>query len=506
MGAVALSAGAGAAMTHIPRPYQTRTVADVLAAYAEGVRRVCVVAPPGAGKTTIGTMLAVELGGRGLWLADRIELIDQAAARLRDAGLDVACVSPQHAPDPWAPVQVASLDTLVARGLRPPAEWVVYDETHHICAETYSAVIGSYPDARLVGLTATPSRGDGKALTGYYDHLVIAASYSELLAAGHLVRCRRGGASEAEGYLGRGIAQEPLAAWQQMPEGPRQTIAFAPSVEDAHKWTAQFNAAGIPSACVEGNTSDDERRASLERFRAGELMVLWNVYCLTEGTDLPMVSCVLLARGVPGVEQFLQMTGRGLRPYPGKRDMRLIDLSGAYWLHGSPTADREYALDGRPIRLTGEPLKNCPQCGSCIPAAQNPCPDCGYEWPAVERPKLKIFDLALQWEIEQAGGIEHVSDEAKRREWDRLMALVETREKWSVGFARREYEKLFGEPPPAEWVSGADATVRVRELAKLLRVAAAKKYKPQWAAYRFKHLFHRWPSTAEMVAAKGAGG
>lgn len=494
-------------MTHIPRPYQTRTVADVLAAYAEGVRRVCVVAPPGAGKTTIGAeVVCAHPQARTLWLANRIELIDQAAARLRAAGLDVACISPRHAPDPWARVQVASLDTLTARGQRPPADLVVKDECHHAAAETYSAILESYPDARHLGLTATPQRQDGKALDGHYDRLVVAAHYSELLAAGHLVRCRRGGTSEAEGYLGNALAQHPLAAWQAMPEGPRQTFAFAPSVPKAHEWAAEFNAAGIPSACIEGNTNDDERTDMLARFRAGELRVLWNVYVLTEGTDIPSCSCVLLARGVSHVGAYLQITGRALRPHASKTDARLIDLSGAYWLHGSPTADREYALDGRPIRLTGEPLKNCPQCGSCIPAAQNPCPDCGYEWPAVERPKLKIFDLALQWEIEQAGGIEHVSDEAKRREWDRLMALVETREKWSVGFARREYEKLFGEPPPAEWVSGADATVRVRELAKLLRVAAAKKYKPQWAAYRFKHLFHRWPSTAEMVAARGAGG
>ena len=116
-------------MTHIPRPYQTRTVADVLAAYAEGVRRVCVVAPPGAGKTTIGAeVVCAHPQARTLWLANRIELIDQAAARLRAAGLDVACISPRHAPDPWAKVQVASLDTLTARGQRPPAEMVVKDE------------------------------------------------------------------------------------------------------------------------------------------------------------------------------------------------------------------------------------------------------------------------------------------------------------------------------------------------------------------------------------------
>lgn len=489
------------------RPHQVRASDDVSAAWLAGAHRVCLVMPTGAGKTRVGVELAGRVpperhpgrACRVLWATHRFELLDQAVAKLREAGADVGIISPRYAPDPWAPVQVASLDTLVARGLRPPADLVVLDECHHAGAETYADVLSAYADTLHLGLTATPQRRDGRALGAYYDHLVVGAQYSELIAAGHLVRCRVRRPAE---YLGSDIARSPLAEWQEY-GGGRLTFAFAPTVEQAHAFAAEFRAAGIASECIEGRTADDERDGMLARFRAGETRVLWNVYVLTEGVDVPQAECCLLSRGCGDAGTMIQMTGRVLRPYLGKADALLLDMSGASWLHGLPTCDREYALTGRSIKAIGEALKNCPQCGSCIPAAQPECPDCGYVWERQERRAPKIWDMALQWAAEEAGGIEHVSEDVRRKEWDRLMGLVSTREKWSVGFARREYEKLFGEAPPAEWIASADDGVRVRELAKLVRLAEERGYKRGWAGFRFKALFRRWPSASEMAAAKG---
>jgi len=476
------------------RPYQERVVDRTLEAYAAGTRRICIVSPPGSGKTTIAAALVHRhVDKRVLWLANRIELIEQAATRLREWGLDVGCISPQHSRDPWAPVQVASIDTLVSRNQRPPAGLVVKDEAHHAPAETYSEVLASYQEARHLGLTATPQRQDGKALDGHYDLLLKAADYSELLADGHLVKCRVATTREDEGYLGSGIAQDPLTAWRAMPEGPRPTFAFAPTVEKAYEWAESFRAAGITSACLEGNTTPLERAEYLDQFRSGTLSVLWNVYVLTEGTDVPGCSCVLLARGVSHAGPYLQITGRALRPAAFKTDARLIDLSGAFWLHGAPTADREYSLDGRPIRAVGEALKNCQQCGACVPSATPECPECGFVWPQKPRPKLKIWDVALQWEIDAASGDPTaVSDKAKRREWDRLVGLMNERS-WSLGFIRKEYETLFACAPPAEWVAALGEGVQARELAKLESVAKQRGYKPGWVSYRYKAMFGHWP-------------
>jgi len=483
-----------------PRDYQVRAIDRVRAAWTEA-RRVVLVMPTGGGKTRTGGAL---VEGRTLWLAHRIELLDQAAGALRALGHDVGIVSPRHPREPAAPVQVASLDTLVARsGVRPPAELVILDECHHAAAETYSAILAAYPEARHLGLTATPQRSDGRPLGDHYDRLVVGAQYSELTAAGHLVRCRVASTSASEGYLGSDLAQQPLDAWRAMPEGPRPTFAFAASVAQAHKWAAEFVAAGIPSAAIDGETPAPIRDETLTAFRAGEIAVLWNVYVLTEGVDVPAASCVLLARGVSHAGPYLQMVGRVLRPAPGKVDARLLDLSGAVHVHGLPTADREYALDGRPIRISGEPLKNCPQCGACIPAAQSPCPECGYVWPEKPRRKPKIWDIALQWEVDAAGGdLAAVSDEAKRREWARLVREAERRD-WSLGFVRREWSALFGAPPPDEWAAELSAGAQVRELRKLLHVARARGYRDGWVRHRFRAHFGRWPTAALRAAAEG---
>lgn len=486
------------------RDYQIAARDRVRAAWGEGARRVVLTIPTGGGKTRTGAAL-ITPGERTLWLAHRIELIAQATEALRAAGLDVAPLS-SRTRDMWAPVQVALLDTLVARrGVRPPADLVVMDECHHAAARTYADVLAAYPDARHLGLTATPQRSDGKPLGAHYERIVVGAQYSDLLALGHLVPCRVASTSPAEGYLGSALAQPPLAAWRAMPEGPRQTFAFAASVELAHQYAAEFEADGIPSAAIDGKTPADERAEIIARFRDGAITVLWNVYVLTEGVDVPAASCCLLARGVGHAGPYLQMVGRVLRPAPGKVDARLIDLSGAVHVHGLPMCDREYALEGRAIRAVGEALKNCPQCGACIPSAQSPCPDCGYVWPRAVIAPPKVYDLALQWAIEQAGGdATAVPADAKRREWDRLVREMKARD-WSIGFVAREYERVFAEKPPAEWSAELDDGVAVRELARLLRTARAKGYAPGWVGHRFKARFGRWPSAALRAAAEGVG-
>ena len=490
------------------RPYQSRACDEVEQAWRSGTRRVCLVLPTGGGKTRTAVELVSRIPAelhpgrkpRALWLANRTELLDQAAGKLREAGADVAVISPNHPPDPWAAVQVASLDTLVARQQRPAADLVVMDECQHAGAETYADVLQSYADTLHLGLTATPQRQDGKPLAGYYDHLVVGAQYSELLAIGALVPCRVRRAPE---YLGSDLAREPLLEWQAY-GGNRLTFAFAPTVTHAENYAKAFNEAGIPSAVIHGKTSAFERRKTLAQFRCGKIRVLWNVYVLTEGVDVPEASCILLARGVSHAGPYLQICGRGLRPAPGKADCILLDMSGASWLHHLPTEDRIYSLDGRAIGISGEALKNCPQCGAILPSAQPECPDCGYVFEKKERRLPKIWDMELQWAVAEAGGLENVGADAKRREWERLMSLVETRPRWSVGFAKREFEKLFEEKPPDEWVKAANAGVRMRELVKLVKVATEKGYKPGWIGFRYKNLFHRWPSSAELEAAREA--
>lgn len=457
------------------RPYQSRALAEVQALYDQGARRVLLISPTGSGKSVMGAAIAKHYG-RVLWLAHRLELLEQAKGKLHAAGVD--------------DFQVASIDLLLARGLRPEADLVVLDEAHHAAADTYAGLLADYKDSLHLGLTATPQRSDGRAMGAHYDHMVVAASYPELLKAGAICRAKVRRAPE---YLGSDLARHPLAEWQEYGED-RLTFAFAPSVDLAERYASEFNAAGIPSASIDGDTPAVERGELLERFRAGALRVLWNVFVLTEGVDVPEASCVLLARGVGAAGPFIQMVGRGLRTYPGKTDCLVLDMPGATWLHGLPAADRAYSLDGRPIRVVGEALKNCPQCGACVPTAENPCECCGYLWVPEKRRLPKIWNRELQW-VTDADQLAGLSPDVKRREWQRLLGVVEGKDSLSVGFAKKAYQDLFQEKPPPEWLVDIPATVRSREWARMQAQAKARGWKPGAAAIRFKATVGVWPTS-----------
>jgi DNA repair protein RadD len=161
--------------------------------------------------------------------------------------------------DPSAPVQVATTLTLVKRGLRPVADVIVIDECHHLPAASATALLESYPDAYVWGLTATPARADGRALS-FFTVIVEGASVKELTAAGYLVPCEIIGPDH---QLRPGqIAQRPVDAYlAHCPDG--RAVCFSSTVAIATSHCGEFTAAGIPAAVVSDSTPPDERRASL---------------------------------------------------------------------------------------------------------------------------------------------------------------------------------------------------------------------------------------------------
>ena len=361
------------------RDYQEAAISMVRAEMRRGRRRVVLVLPTGAGKTRLGASVvasAVAKGTRVLWLAHRTELVDQACATLHGFGLAVGCVSASSA---WphrdgAPVQVASIQTLLAREAhRPPAGLLVWDEAHHAseAAEAWSGLLDAYQGVPLLGLTATPERGDGAGLAPLFDGLVVGATVRQLTTQGHLVPCEvvRPARMLEPGH----IAQAPLVAYQAH-GAARQGLVFARSVEEARTMAADFNAAGVRAECVTATTPADDRDAALELFRRGVVRVLTNVYVLTEGTDLPSAAVCILARGAGSAGIYLQMVGRVLRPAPGKRSALLLDLRGVSHVHGMPEDERAYALSGRGISLAGS--RHCQVCGAIVEGY--PCDSCGY--------------------------------------------------------------------------------------------------------------------------------
>lgn len=379
------------------RPYQLRAISDVRRAVVAGSRAVCLVMPTGSGKTrTAATMVAgsVARGRPVLWLAHREELIGQAYDTLAPIGP----VSVVRADDPRtvtsAIVTVASIPTLSARpGCRPEAALVIVDECHHVQAGTWSAVVRDYPGAIVVGLTATPERGDGSPLGDVFGAIVVGATYSELLAAGHLCQCD---VIAPPRRLSSAVAQAPAEAYLQHARGV-PGLVFTATVAESVACTAELDAAGVRAAHIDGSTQD--RAGLISRFRAGDLDVLSSCAVLAEGFDAPRAKCAVLARACGSELTYLQIVGRVLRPDGTGRRALLIDLVGAVHEHGWPTDDRTYSLAGEAIKRASAAevtIWQCPACGHCqstAPASRR-CPRCGGLMPEPEPLRIARERLA----------------------------------------------------------------------------------------------------------------
>jgi superfamily II DNA or RNA helicase len=365
------------------RDYQIEAIANVRARMAEGSRRVVLVMPTGSGKTMVGgevVRLAVERRRCVLWLSHRTELIGQACAALNGNGYDVGAIAASSGwpVRPGAAVQVASIQTLLARDHRPPAHLIVWDECHHASenAAEWASILEAYPDAHVLGLTATPERGDGSGLAPMFTSLVVGASVRMLTEAGHLVPCEvvRPERWLKEGRVsGNPLSQPPLAAYREHAPG-RQGFLFARSVEEAEGYAREFTEAGYRAECVSERTSKADRQAAIDGFRCGTVRILCNVYVFTEGVDLPMAKVCIFASGCGTAGNFLQKVGRVLRPWPGESSAMLIDLPGVSHLHGMPEDERVYQLEGRGISKAGAQCKVC-----ASPLVEYPCSICGYQ-------------------------------------------------------------------------------------------------------------------------------
>jgi superfamily II DNA or RNA helicase len=352
-------------------------------------------------------------------------------------------------------------------------------------AESWKDLLGRYPDAYTLGLTATPERSDGRPLGDIFSGLVVAASYSELLAAGHLVPCRVYQPPEQLGA--RHIAQDPVAAYERFTPG-ELGFCFSPTVDVAHQHADAFTAAGYRAEVISDRTSKRDRARHLADFATGRVRVLCNVYALTEGVDVPAASVAILARGCGHVGMYLQIVGRVLRPFPGKDTATLLDLSGASLAHGMPTSDREFSLDGEGIRRADgvEPVRVCLRCGATYEGGLT-CPACDYK---AESKADKIRLTIVNAELREVYAGPATPPVAKRDELTRLVAVMRERG-YSAGWVVREYRRLFGSAPALVGVLD-DAELRA-ESERYREQAAERGHRPGAAKIKFKEVFGVWP-------------
>jgi len=448
------------------RPYQRDAIERLASMRADGVRRVVLVAPVGAGKTTIAAQIILDevgRGGRVIFVAHRRELISQAYDRLLTMGLPRGLLGVIMASDRranrHAPVQVASVATLVRRD-HPPAEMIIVDECHRATSTSYRRIAESYPDAVHMGLTATPYRANGDGLGDAYDAILEVASVRELIDAEHLVEPRiwtvppdhmpdlhgvkvsRG--DYAQGALGEVMDSGVLVGsivehWRRHAGGTR-TVVFATTVEHSESIAARFREAGVAAEHVDGTTPPMQREASLARLEAGETRVISNVGLFGEGWDMPSVGCVILARPTKSLGLYLQQVGRVMRPYEGEPAV-VLDHAGNVQRHGFPADKREFTLAKRPKLRGAQPdmAKACPSCQAMVHLSVRVCPMCGAQ--LVEEREVAESDGEL---VEVVPPTESEKAAALAKLWH-----VAARRSLSPAWVSHRYRERFGEPVPS---------------------------------------------------------
>lgn len=457
------------------RPYQVDAIHRLDEREAAGARRILLVAPTGAGKTTIAGFVILRALARGLrvlFLAHRRELIVQAWRRLLDLGLARDQVGIVMADDarrrPTAAVQVASVDTLRRRA-RPAADVVFVDECHRALAASYRAIAADYPNALHLGLTATPYRADGRGLGDAYDALVVVASPKLLIAEGYLVeprvftvpasqrpdlsrvRVSRGDYSAsqlAEAVDRQGLVGNIVEHWTTHARGIR-TVAFAASVEHSQHIAARFREAGVAAEHFDGETPTSERDAILGRLDRGETLVVSNCGVLCEGWDQPAVKCAILGRPTKSTGLYLQQAGRILRPWQ-EQPAIVLDHAGCALEHGLPQDDRPFSLEGRKPRApTAErdaPLvRECPRCFAVLPLPTRTCPECGH-----------AFAPPRELPVEQPGElVAATADDLRRATWDELCRRA-VEHGYKPGWVFYRFRERFGDAPPSHfWIPDA---------------------------------------------------
>ena len=332
------------------RPYQQQARERIHAEWENGHARTLLVLPTGTGKTIVFASVAadqVRAGDRVLILAHRGELLEQAADKLqRSTGL-VSAVEKADATclNTWFRVVVGSVQTLqrTARLERFPRDYfgtIIIDEAHHAITDGYRRILDYFGSAKVLGVTATPDRGDMRNLGEVFDSLAFEYKLTDAIKEGYLCRIMAqtiplkldissvtmSGGDYAVGDLGTALDPylEQIAAEMAQRCKGRKTVVFLPLIKTSQKFRDLLNSHGFRAAEVNGQSTD--RKKVLADFDAGKYNVLCNSMLLTEGWDCPSVDCVVVLRPTKVRSLYSQMVGRGTRLSPGKSDLLLLDF------------------------------------------------------------------------------------------------------------------------------------------------------------------------------------
>jgi len=489
------------------RSYQDAVITDLDRVIAAGKHRVILVSPTGSGKTIIAAEIIKQNPFKTiLVLAHRREIISQTSQKLHAHGINHGIIQAgfENLLRPQERVQVASIQTLYVRAISnnrmdlPPAGIVIIDECHHATADTYRKIIAAYPDAILIGLTATPCRGDGRGLGGIFETIIECPQVAELIEQKYLVptkvyapvnpdlkgvEIRKG--DYVESQLAERMDRTDLVGdivTNYLKHGEqRKAVCFAINVQHSIHIRDEFIKCGVRAEHIDASTPKPERDAALARLASGELDLITNCMVLTEGWDMPEVSCCILARPTKKMGLYRQMIGRVLRPADGKINAIVIDHSGAVFRHGFAEDRVEWTLDpekksesrAHKARLAdgySSRMLDCSQCGA-IRIAGEACKHRGF---LPQRPPKAIMfcdgDLGA---VDRSGRVT-VSPEDRQR-WHGMLTHIRLQNCHKHGWIAHKYKEKFGMWPPYGFTSAPiEPTPEVLSWVRSRNIAFAK--------------------------------
>jgi len=351
--------------TYILRQYQNDGIHKINEKWDEGIRSILFQSPSGTGKTVLFSEIArlcYTYDRKILIVVHRKELVEQAKDKLLNNGVDAGIIMAGVLSDYTKSVQIASIQTLMNRE-HPEAEFIIIDEAHHAKATTYRKLWDMYPNAKFLGVTATPIRLNGEGFEDIFNELIVSDSIQKFISGGFLVPVDhyvgsipelskiklRGGDYEnfplSIQMMKKNILADLVSTYKDKCHG-KSTIVFAVNIDHSKQIVASYNRNGISAAHIDATTSTKEREQIISDFKNKKIQVVSNVEIITEGFDFPECEVVQLARPTKSLSLYLQMVGRVLRPSEGKLRGLVLDHANLWLEHGLSTINRNWSLIG----------------------------------------------------------------------------------------------------------------------------------------------------------------
>jgi len=387
------------------RKYQVQTIGKTADSLRNGKQAPLIVLPTGAGKTVIFSEIAkraVQKNNNVLILVHRRELIKQASKKLADIKVPHGIIAAGFKSSSHQ-IQIASVQTIVRRLQK--LDWkpalIIIDEAHHSVAGSWKKILDHFPNAKRIGVTATPCRLSGQGLRVMFDDLILGPSVKELVQAGFLSPHKVFGAPQkinfnkikmrggdyatdelAEEMIKADITGDAVQQYKKHANG-LPAIAFCVNVTHAEIVKSKFNNSGIKADIITGDMDTDERDQVINDLSSGKIQVLVSIEVISEGFDLPAVSTAILLRRTASLGLYLQQVGRILRPQENKTAI-VLDHVGNTITHGFIDDPKNWSLDApkksRKNQEKAPAVQTCKQCFATF-KPQKICPECGYETP-----------------------------------------------------------------------------------------------------------------------------